>query len=55
MKIMTAQRLLLRAAFSEARILRISRRMSDITARKHGWQSPEAMVKRLSRTMVEGA
>lgn len=26
-----------------------------MTARKHGWQSPEAMVKRLNRTKVRGA
>ena len=52
MKIMTAQRLLLRAAPSKASVQRISRRMSDMTARKHGRQSPEAIVKRLNRSIV---
>ena len=37
---------------SKASVQRISRRISDMTAPKHGWQSPEAMVKRLNRTMV---
>ena len=37
---------------SKASVQRTSRRMSDMTARKHGWQSPEVMVKRLNRTMV---
>ena len=26
--------------------------LSDMTARKHGWQSPEAMVERLNRTII---
>ena len=33
-------------------VQRISRRISDMTAPKHAWQSPEVMVKRLNRTMV---
>ena len=37
---------------SKASVQRISRRISAMTARKHGWQSPEVMVKRLNRTMV---
>ena len=36
----------------KASVQRISRRVSDMTARKHGWQPSEAMVKRLNRTMV---
>ena len=37
---------------SKASVQRISRTISDMTARKHGWQSPEAMVERLNRTII---
>ena len=37
---------------TKASVQGISRRISDMTARRHGWQSPEAMVKRLNLTMV---
>ena len=37
---------------SKASVQSISRRISDMTARRHGWQAPEATVKRLNLTMV---
>ena len=37
---------------SKASVRSISRRISDMTAQRYGWKSPEAVVKRLNLTMV---
>ena len=37
---------------SKASVQSICRKISDMTARRHGWQSPEVMVERLNRTVT---